>query len=139
MDIDTDRVLVIPCSGIGKVHGLMSREAAYLVTDELAPDKTDVVCLALLVKRDEETVARVQASSCITIDGCGKACAKTNIELAGGEVAEALQVGRFLTAHRGAQPGNGSELTEEGWTITREIAEAAAAEAERLRAGEEWV
>ncbi len=29
-------VLVIPCSGIGKVHGLMSREATYLVTDQCA-------------------------------------------------------------------------------------------------------
>ena len=37
MERDTDKVLIIPCSGIGKVHGLMSREAAYLVTDELAP------------------------------------------------------------------------------------------------------
>ena len=33
-------VLVIPCSGIGKVHGLIGREATYLVTDELAPEKT---------------------------------------------------------------------------------------------------
>ena len=130
-------MLVIPCSGIGKVHGLMSREAAYLVADELAPESTDVVCLALLVKEDEKTVAEVQARPCITIDGCGKACAKKNVEIAGGEVAHALQVGRFLTAHRGAQPGSGSELTDEGWSITREIAEAAAEEAERLRAGEE--
>jgi uncharacterized metal-binding protein len=132
MDRNTDKVLVIPCSGIGKVHGLMSREAAYLVSDELAPKDTDVVCLALLVKGDEETVARVQASPCITIDGCGKACAKKNAELAGGEVAQALQVGRFLSGHRGAQPGSGSELTEEGWSITREIADAADEAAARL-------
>jgi len=137
MKRDTDKVLVIPCSGIGKVHGLMSREAAYLVTDELAPEDTDVVCLALLVKGDEETVAEVQAGPCVTIDGCGKACAKTNVELAGGKVAQALQVGRFLAAHRGAQPGSGSELTDEGWSITREIAEAVAEEAERLRSAEE--
>ena len=39
MNKDTDTVLVIPCSGIGKVHGLISREAAYLVTDELAPGR----------------------------------------------------------------------------------------------------
>ena len=128
---------MIPCSGIGKVHGLMSREAAYLVTDELAPGRTDVACLALLVKGDEETVTEVRARPCITIDGCGKACARTNVELAGGEVAQALQVGRFLAGHRGAQPGSGSDLTEEGWSITREIAEAAAEEAERLTAGEE--
>ncbi len=132
MERDTDTVLVIPCSGIGKVHGLLSREAAYLVTDELAPEDTDVVCLALLVKGDEETVARVQASPCITIDGCGKACAKKNVELAGGDVAQALQVGRFLARHRGAQPGSGSELTEEGWSITREIAEAVADEVAQL-------
>jgi len=133
MKRDTDKVLVIPCSGIGKVHGLMSREAAYLVTDELAPEDADVLCLALLVKGDEETVARVQASHCITIDGCGKGCAKKNVELAGGQVAQALQVGRHLAGHRGAQPGSGSELTDEGWSITREIAEAVTDECERLR------
>ncbi len=133
MERDNKRVLVIPCSGIGKVHGLMSREAAYLVADRLAPEDTDVVCLALLVKGDEETVAEVQTRPCITIDGCGKACAQKNVELAGGEIAQALQAGRFLAGHRGAQPGSGSELTEEGWGITREIAEAVAEEAERLR------
>lgn len=137
MGEDSDRVLVIPCSGIGKVHGLMSREAAYLVTDELAPDKADVVCLALLVKGDEETLVEVRSHPCITIDGCGKACARKNVELAGGEVTEALQTGRFLTGHRGAQPGSGSELTEEGWTITREIADAVADRIAHVDGGEE--
>lgn len=136
MERDTDTVLIIPCSGIGKVHGLISRETAYLVTDELARKDTRVVCLALLVKGDEETVDEVRTHLCITIDGCGKACAKKNVELAGGEVAQAFQVGRFLSGHRGAQPGSGSELTDEGWSIAHEIAEAVAQEAERLRAGE---
>lgn len=133
MDKDAERVLVIPCSGVGKVHGLLSREAAYLVTDELAVGDTDVVCLALLVKGDDETVARVQEGPCITIDGCGKACAQKNVELAGGGAAGALQVGKFLSGHRGAQPGTGSELTEEGWAICREIAEAAADRVTQLR------
>lgn len=132
-----NRVLVVPCSGIGKVHGLMSREAAYLVTDEIAPRKADVVCLALLVKGDEETVAEVRAGPCITIDGCGKACAQKNVELTGAEVAHAFQVGRFLSGHRGAQPGTGSELTEEGWDITLEIAKAVADEVDKLSAGKE--
>ena len=34
---ETEKLLVIPCSGVGKVHGLMSREAAYHVTDKLLP------------------------------------------------------------------------------------------------------
>jgi uncharacterized metal-binding protein len=137
MNKDSDQVLVIPCSGIGKVHGLISREAAYLATDEIAPGRTDVVCLALLVREDEETLAKVQAHPCITIDGCGKACAQKNVEIAGGQVVDAVQVAKVLTKHRGSQPGSGSELTEAGWAISREIAVAVVEEAGRICAGKE--
>jgi uncharacterized metal-binding protein len=136
MKRDSGRVLVIPCSGIGKVHGLISRESAYLATDELAPAEADVVCLALLVREDEETLAKVHAHPCITIDGCRKACAQKNVEIAGGKVAKAFQVAAALRDHRGAQPGSGSELTEDGWAISREIAEAVAGDAVRICAGE---
>jgi len=136
MTEEREKVLVIPCSGVGKVHGLLSREAAYLVVDELASDETQVVCLALLVKGDEETLATVRSRPCIAIDGCGKACAQKNIEIAGGEVSEALQVGRFLTRHRGARPGDGSALSDEGWAICREIAEDVVTAANRGRSGE---
>ena len=128
------KVLVIPCSGVGKVHGLISRESAYLAVDEIAPEQLDVVCLALLVREDDETLAEVQTHPCITIDGCGKACAEKNVERAGGRVTEALQVAKVLSRHRGAQPGTGSDLTEEGWEIVRELGEAVAGAAQRLAA-----
>ena len=105
---DEAKVLVIPCSGIGKVHGLISRESAYLVTDELA-----------------------------TIDGCAKACADKNVEVAGGQVAKAFSVAKALGGHRGIQPGTGSELTDEGWEICREIADAVASTVAQICAGEE--
>ena len=130
-------VLVVPCSGIGKVNGLMSREATYLVTGELAADRTDTLCLALLVKGDPEAVAAVRNHACITIDGCSKACAEKNVSMAGGRVAKAIQVAQAFRNHRGAKPGNATRLNEEGWTITREIAESVACEAARLGAGEE--
>jgi uncharacterized metal-binding protein len=130
------KVLVIPCSGVGKVQGLLSREVTYLVTDELAPGRTDTRCLALLVKDDPEAIEDVRRHPCIAIDGCAKACAQKNLELAGGNIATYVQVQRHLNKHRGAQPGNGSVLTQEGWKIAREIAEEVAATAERLCAGE---
>ncbi len=55
------------------MQGLLSREATYLVTDELAPGGTDTLCLALLVSGDADAVAKVQTHKCITIDGCAKA------------------------------------------------------------------
>lgn len=132
-------VLVIPCSGIGKVHGLLSREATYLVTDELAPAKTDTLCLALLVKGDSEAVAAVRSHACITVDGCAKACAEKNVAMAGGRIARAIQVAEALKCHRGAKPGSATALTDDGWNIAREIADSVACEAERLCAGEEVV
>lgn len=132
-------VLVIPCSGIGKVHGLISREAAYLVTDELAPAETETLCLALLVKGDSEAVAAVQNHACITIDGCAKACAEKNVEMAGGRVSRAIQVAEAFKGHRGAKPGNASALTDDGWTITRHIAGGVAREAARLRGSAEVI
>jgi uncharacterized metal-binding protein len=126
--------LVIPCSGIGKVHGLISREAAYLVTDELGPNETETLCLALLVKGDEEAVSAVQSHACITIDGCAKACAQKNVEMAGGRVAKAIQVAEAFRNYRGAKPGNATMLTDEGWAITRDIAGNVVCEVARVHA-----
>ncbi len=128
-----DRVLVIPCSGIGKVHGLISREATYLVADEMAPQETDTLCLALLVKRDPEAVDAIKKQHCITIDGCPKACAEKNVEMAGGHAMKAVQVTEAFKKHKGAKPGTATDLTEDGWAIARDVAQEVAEEAARLR------
>jgi uncharacterized metal-binding protein len=125
-------VLVIPCSGIGKVHGLISREATYLVTDEMAPEETDTLCLALLVKRDPEAVAVIKNRHCITIDGCPKACAERNVVMAGGCAVKAVQVTEAFKKHRGAKPGTATDLAEDGWTIARDVARQIADEAVRV-------
>jgi uncharacterized metal-binding protein len=131
-ELSESDVLVIPCSGIGKVHGLIGREATYLVTDEMAPAQTATLCLALLVKGDAEAVEAVRKHACITIDGCAKACAQKNVEMAGGRVAKAFQAAEAFKNYRGAKPGNATGLTDEGWVITRDIAGAVACEAARI-------
>jgi uncharacterized metal-binding protein len=125
-------VLVIPCSGIGKVHGLISREAAYLVIDEIAPAQTDTLCLGLLVKRDVEAVAAIKSRPCITIDGCPKLCAEKNVHMAGGQTVRSVQVADAFKKYHGAKPGTASDLTEDGWTIVREVAQTVADAAAEL-------
>jgi len=124
-------VLVIPCSGIGKVHGLLTREATYLVTDEMAPEQTETMCLALLVKGEPEAVEAVKTQTCITIDGCPKACAEKNVKIAGGNPV-VFTVIETIKEHPGAKPGSPTELNDEGWNIAREIASKIAATAARL-------
>jgi uncharacterized metal-binding protein len=113
---------VVPCSGIGKVHGLISREAVYHVTDRLMPEQADTVCLALLVTGDPETRQKVQQTPCITLDGCPKLCAQKNVELSGGKIAKGLRVYDAMKRHRGANFGTATALSEEGWAVVEELA-----------------
>jgi uncharacterized metal-binding protein len=118
----TGKVLVIPCSGIGKVQGLISRESVYRVVDDLSPLGSETVCLALLVSGDPETVKKVRDGACITIDGCPKLCAQKNVEMSGGKVSHAVRVFDALKNHRGKQFGAPTALSEDGWTAVDEIA-----------------
>jgi uncharacterized metal-binding protein len=131
-------VLIIPCSGIGKVHGLLTREATYLVTDEIAPEQTETMCLGLLVKGEAGAVDAIKTQPCITIDGCPKMCAEKNVKIAGGNPV-VIEVIKTLKKHPGARPGNATDLTDEGWVIAREIAAMVADTVANLRGGKEGV
>jgi uncharacterized metal-binding protein len=121
-DSAQDKLLVAPCSGVGKVHGLISREAVYHVTDKLLPGEADTVCLALLVTGDAATKEKVQQTPCITLDGCPKMCAMKNVELSGGKIAQGIRVYDVMKRHRGANFGTATSLSEEGWAVVEELA-----------------
>jgi uncharacterized metal-binding protein len=129
-----EKVLVIPCSGIGKVHGLISREAVYRVTDGILPGRADTVCLALLVMGDPETTQKVQQTPCITLDGCPKLCAHKNVELSSGKIAKGIRVYDAMKRHRGANFGTATALSDEGWTVVEELATEVAQTARQLDA-----
>ncbi|MDD5082505.1 MAG: putative zinc-binding protein [Dehalococcoidales bacterium] len=119
----SEKVLLVPCSGIGKVHGLIAREAVYRALENTDPDKADTMCLSLLVTADKDTVAAIRHHRCITVDGCPKLCAYKNLEIAGGKVAQSVRVVDAFKGHKGARPGDGTALTDEGWQIAEEIAQ----------------
>lgn len=121
------KVLILPCSGIGKVYGLISREAALQVVQKLRPDSTDLMCLALLVTDDPDAKARIKNAPCVTIDGCPKLCAAKNAELAGGRVLEQVRAVDAFRQHRGVQAGTATALTADGEMLVRELAEQVAA------------
>jgi uncharacterized metal-binding protein len=83
---ETKKVNIIPCSGIGKSFGTVSRVAAYQVTEDDRPEQTRLVPLALLVMGDEESRTILTESPSITIDGCKLACATKMVQQSGGRV-----------------------------------------------------
>ncbi len=89
--------LIIPCSGIGKPFGTISRDATYRVVEDLKKGETDTMCLSLLVRGDEDAKRQVKTRRCIAIDGCPNECAKKNRSLKPTEVTFLDKDGRSLS------------------------------------------
>jgi len=131
------KVVIVPCSGIGKAHGTVTREAAYEVTEELRPDATDLCALSLLVLGDEGARGTVAASPVVTLDGCKLACAAKMVKESGGTVAAAFDVLEVYRRNKKLKPEGIAELNEAGLKLARVLAEEVAAVVDRLREGAE--
>jgi len=130
------KIMIVPCSGIGKSYGSVTREAAYALAEELRPEKTSVVPLSLLVLGDEMTRAAVQAAPVITLDGCKLACATVNVRQAGGVIAGQFAVLDCYRRHKDLKPQGIAELNEGGLALARALATEAAEVCDRLIAEE---
>ena len=117
------KVIIVPCSGIGKSFGTVSRMAAYQVTEDDRPDKTQLIPLALLVLGDEEARAVLAENPAITIDGCQLACASKMVRESGGKVARELAVLDSYRRHRDLKPQGITELNEGGQKLAAVLAE----------------
>ncbi len=126
-----ERVLVVPCSGIGKTYGTVTREAAYVLAEDLRPAQVELVPLSLVVLGDEALKARLQGCPTITIDGCNLECARKNVSDAGAVVIENFQVLNVYRRHRHLKPQGIQQLNEGGLALAQCIAEEAAAVVDR--------
>jgi uncharacterized metal-binding protein len=127
-----NKVVVIPCSGIGKALGTVGREATYEVVENMRNDVTQTICLALLVSGDEESVQLVQRNKCITVDGCPLQCAEKNVRIAGGDLAASLRVVDALRENRGLKPKSVAFLDSDGQQLTRAVAEKIASKVDAI-------
>ena len=116
------KIAIVPCSGIGKTYGTVSREAAYELTEEIRPNQTRLVPLSLLVLGDEDARRAVSDSPAITIDGCKLACATKMVEESGGEVAHEFAVLDSYRRHRDLKPRGIAELNETGEQLVSALA-----------------
>lgn len=127
MKTDPTRVVVVPCSGIGKPFGSVSREAAYELCEELRPETTRLVSLAKLVLGDETVRDLVTRHPAVTIDGCKQMCASKMVKQSGGTVAREVAVLDVFRRHKDLKPEGIANLNEAGMKLARVLAEEVAA------------
>lgn len=116
-------IAIVPCSGIGKPYGTISRVAAYRVTEDDRPDQTRLVPLALLVMGDEHYGGIVADSPAITIDGCPQACATKMVQQSGGTIVRERSVMECYRRHRELKPQGIAELNEDGELLALALAQ----------------
>jgi len=117
------QIAIVPCSGIGKTYGSVSREAAYITTDEIRPGDTRLVALSRLVLGDEDARGVIADCPAVTIDGCKLACATKMVQESGGTVLQDFAVLDVYRRYRQFKPQGIAELNEGGQQLARALAE----------------
>jgi uncharacterized metal-binding protein len=126
------KVLIVPCSGIGKTYGTVSREAAYEVVEGKNPDKTQLVALSMLVLGEANARQAVADAPAITIDGCKLACAKKMVQESGGRVAEDFAVLEVYRRYKQYKPQGIAQLNEGGLQLASALANEVSEAVERV-------
>ena len=118
-----EKIAIVPCSGIGKSYGTVSREAAYMVTEDLRSEETCLVALSRLVLGDPETREIVAACPAVTIDGCKLACATRMVLESGGKVLQDFAVLDVYRRYKQFKPQGITELNEGGLQLAHAMAQ----------------
>jgi uncharacterized metal-binding protein len=126
------KVVIVPCSGIGKTFGSVSREAAYIITEDLRSDDTQLVALAKLVMGEESEVSIVAGNPAITIDGCKLACASKMVKESGGNITQEFDVLDVYRRYKEFRPDGIAELNENGVKLAQALADEAAITIDKL-------
>ncbi len=117
------KFVIVPCSGIGKTYGSVGREAAYIVTEDLRPDETQLVALSKLVLGDEEARSCATANPAVTIDGCKLACATKMVRQSGGDPLKEFDVLEVYRRHKQLKPQGIAELNQGGLELAQALAQ----------------
>jgi uncharacterized metal-binding protein len=116
------KVMIVPCSGIGKSYGTVSRVAAYQVTEDDRPEQTQLMPLALLVLGDKDARAALVHNPAITIDGCKLGCATKMVNECDGNVVKDFSVLEVFRRYRDFKPQGIAELNEGGQKLADALA-----------------
>lgn len=117
------KIILLPCSGIGKAYGEIGRQAVYKAIGNHRPEEITTTCVAKLMIDDPDAKALVQDNVVITVDGCARDCARKNVESAGKKVDKALRVIEVFKDHRDLKPEGVLELGEPGFKLVHILAE----------------
>lgn len=113
--------VVVPCSGIGKAFGAVSREATHLMTEGMHSIDYRTICLPLLMTDDVEAKRVIKESEVYIVDGCPMKCASVVVKHAGGKPVMEIVVPKVLAANKDHKPDTVLDVGEGGRLLCEDI------------------
>ena len=115
---------VLSCSGEEFLGGTLVRLATRKVMEELRPGKVVTLCLPLYIAGGKEERDFARDYPVISVDGCGKLCAKRATQKFSGDVSDEIDLenilGRDMALSKAASARN---LTAEHYQMVDKIAQ----------------
>jgi len=118
------KIGVISCSGEDCLGGTISRLATRKILERIRLGEAVTICLPLFIAAGEEEREFAKAHPTITVDGCGKWCAKRATEELSGKVSDTVQVADLIGEEIAKQPALSTRsLTPEHLQMADKVAE----------------
>jgi uncharacterized metal-binding protein len=116
------KIGVVSCSGEDCLGGTISRLATRKIIEEMEDAVT--LCLPLFIAGGEEERGFAAAHPTITVDGCGKWCAKRATERLSGKVSDVVQVADLIGTENAEGPALSTRnITPEHMEMADKVAE----------------
>lgn len=128
------KVGIVACSGEELPAGMVTRQAALRVLEQLRPDQTVTICLPLFLAGGEGDRAFAKFYPTIAVDGCAKRCAARGTELYSNKPAASIVVDDLVAQMNLPEPQGLRRLGPESQAVVDALADAIAAEVDHLMA-----
>lgn len=128
------KIGIVACSGEELPGGMVTRQAALKVLEQLRPDETVTICLPLFLAGGEGDRAFAKFYPTIAVDGCEKRCAARGTERYSNKPATSIVVDDLVAQMNLPQPQGLRRLTPESQPIVDALADMLASEVDHLMA-----
>ena len=127
------KIMVAPCTGMGKVLATVARIGALLATDEGKSEDLELVCTPCIAAGLSREIEQIRGKDVIIIDGCIDECCHKIFEENGAKIVADIKVWEVLRENKDLKPESRVKLGPKGMALAEKVAEKVKEEAVKLQ------
>jgi uncharacterized metal-binding protein len=136
--MSVDKVIIYPCGGIGLHVSCVTRQAGYLLEEEILRSDVEILDMHRLIRGMPDEIELVETYPTIILDGCAHQCGSNLFQLLKIKPAARIYIPDII-AETNLFPGRTRKVLEDsGQWLAREVAQRAARIVKGMRESPEY-